>query len=162
MDDLETGSNKFQSPLQHLEHNLHVWVAYFIIPVFALANAGVLIDSSAGIEVALVVNIVICLVLGKGLGIPLVIFIAEKLNLLQIPTDISFKQIIGVSFIAGIGFTMAIFVASLAFNSSPEYITSAKIGILLGSLISAIIGYLILRFSTKKNVFLKKGMRIVN
>lgn len=162
MDDLESWSNKFQSPLQHLEHNLHGWVAYFIIPVFALANAGVLIDSSAGIEVALVVNIVICLVLGKGLGIPLVIFIAEKLNLLQIPTDISFKQIIGVSFIAGIGFTMAIFVASLAFNSSPEYITSAKIGILLGSLISAIIGYLILRFSTKKNVLLKKGMRIVN
>ena len=57
---------------------------------------------------------------------------------------------------------MAIFVASLAFTSSPEYISSAKIGILLGSLISAIIGYLILRFSTKKNVFLKKGLRIVN
>ncbi|TXD47221.1 Na+/H+ antiporter NhaA [Polaribacter sp. IC073] len=152
MDDLEGWSNKFQSPLQHLEHNLHGWVAYFIIPLFALANAGILIDSSVDIEVPLVINIILCLVLGKGLGIPSVIFLAKKLNLVQIPSDVNFKQIIGVSFIAGIGFTMAIFIASLAFASTPEYITSAKIGILLGSLISAIIGYFILRVSTKENV----------
>ncbi|AUC84667.1 Na+/H+ antiporter NhaA [Polaribacter sp. ALD11] len=154
MNDLEGWSNKFQSPLQHLEHNLHGWVAYFIIPLFALANAGILIDSSVDIEVPLVINIIICLVLGKGLGIPSVIFLAKKLNLVQIPSDVNFKQIIGVSFIAGIGFTMAIFIASLAFASTPEYITSAKIGILLGSLISAIIGYFILRASTKEKVVL--------
>ncbi|WP_088323090.1 Na+/H+ antiporter NhaA [Polaribacter tangerinus] len=152
MDDLEDWSTKFQSPLQHLEHALHGWVAYFIIPVFALANAGVLIDSSVAIEVPLVINIIICLVLGKGLGIPMVIFIAKKLNLVQLPSDISFRQIIGVSFIAGIGFTMAIFIASLAFADSPELISSAKIGILIGSLIAAILGYFILRFSNKKEV----------
>ncbi|WP_299063374.1 Na+/H+ antiporter NhaA [uncultured Polaribacter sp.] len=150
LDDLEDWSSKFQSPLQHLEHVLHGWVAYFIIPVFALANAGVLIDSSVAIEIPLVINIIICLVLGKGLGIPLVVLIAKKLNLVQIPIDINFKQIIGVSFIAGIGFTMAIFIAGLAFVSSPEYISSAKIGILLGSLISAILGYFILRSAAKK------------
>lgn len=150
MDDLESWSNKFQSPLQHLEHNLHGWVAYFIIPLFALANAGVIIDSSIGIEIPLIINIIICLVLGKGLGIPAIIFLAKKLNLIEIPSDINKRQIFGVSFIAGIGFTMAIFIASLAFAASPEYISSAKIGILLGSLISAIIGYLILRFSSSE------------
>ena len=160
MDDLETWSNKFQSPLQHLEHNLHGWVAYFIIPVFALANAGVLIDSSVAIEIPLVINIIICLVFGKGLGIPAVIFLAKKLNLVQIPSDINFKQIIGVSFIAGIGFTMAIFIASLAFATTPEYISSAKIGILLGSLISAIIGYLILRANSKKPQILSEEVDV--
>lgn len=147
MDDLESLTTEYQSPLQHLEHVFHGWVAYFIIPIFALANAGVLIDSSVGIEVALVLNIVICLVLGKGIGIPLVVLLAQKLNLVEIPSDITKTQIFGVSFIAGIGFTMAIFIASLAFASTPEFITSAKIGILIGSLISAIIGYLILRFA---------------
>ena len=66
------------------------------------------------------------------------------------PSDISFKQIIGVSFLAGIGFTMAIFIASLAFVSTPEFIDSAKIGILIGSFISAIIGYIILRMGSNK------------
>ncbi|PQJ76394.1 Na+/H+ antiporter NhaA [Polaribacter glomeratus] len=152
LDNLEDWSNKVQSPLQHLEHSLHGWVAYFIIPLFALANAGVLIDSSVAIEVPLVINIILCLVLGKGLGIPSVIFLAKKMNLVQIPADVNFKQIIGVSFIAGIGFTMAIFIASLAFASTPEYISSAKIGILLGSLISAVLGYILLRISSKKDI----------
>jgi NhaA family Na+:H+ antiporter len=151
MDDLDDWSRKFRSPLQHLEHNLHGWVAYFIIPLFALANAGVYIDS-AGVDVDLVFHIILCLVLGKGLGIPIVVLLAEKLNLVQIPSDITKRHILGVSFIAGIGFTMAIFIAGLAFASHPEYISSAKIGILLGSLISAIIGFLILRFTTKEIV----------
>ncbi|MEZ4792422.1 MAG: Na+/H+ antiporter NhaA [Gelidibacter sp.] len=148
IDDLEDWTSKFQSPLQHLEHNLHGWVAYFIIPIFALANAGVLIDSSAFIDTALVMNIVICLVLGKGIGITSVVMFAKKMKLIEIPSEISFKQIIGVSFLAGIGFTMAIFIASLAFASSPEFIDSAKIGILIGSFISAIIGYLVLRMDS--------------
>lgn len=149
VNNLTNWSKKFQSPLQHLEHNLHNWSAYFIIPVFALANAGVLIDSSVHIDMPLVYHIMLCLVLGKGLGIPFIVLLAQKLNLVQIPSDISKMQILGVSFVAGIGFTMAIFIAGLAFISSPEYIASAKIGILLGSLLSAIIGYLILRFSYK-------------
>lgn len=151
MDDLEDWSSKFQSPLQHLEHNLHGWVAYFIIPLFALANAGVVINNSVELDVPLIVNIVLCLVLGKGFGIPLVVFLAQKLNLIQIPNDITTRHIFGVSFIAGIGFTMAIFIASLAFASTPEFISSAKIGILIGSLISAVLGYLILRKRTVKS-----------
>lgn len=151
IDDLEDWSAKFRSPLQYLEHTLHGWVAYFIIPIFALANAGVIIDSSAYLDTALVTNIVICLVLGKGLGISSLVILAKKIKLIVIPADISIKQIIGVSFLAGIGFTMAIFIASLAFADLPKFIDSAKIGILIGSFISAIIGYLILRMDSSDN-----------
>lgn len=150
IDDLEDWSSKFQSPLQHLEHNLHGWVAYFIIPIFALANAGVLISGTENLEIALVTNIIICLVLGKGIGISLIVLLAKKIKLIEVPSEISFKHILGVSFIAGIGFTMAIFIASLAFATTPEFIDSAKIGILIGSFISAIIGYVILNSTSSK------------
>ena len=150
IDDLDDWSSKFQSPLQHLEHNLHGWVAYFIIPIFALANAGVLISGAENLNTALVTNIVICLILGKGIGISGIVLLAKKIKLIEVPSDITFRHILGVSFIAGIGFTMAIFIASLAFASTPEYIDSAKIGILIGSFISAIIGYTILRMDSKK------------
>ncbi|MFD1616330.1 Na+/H+ antiporter NhaA [Gelatiniphilus marinus] len=150
IDDLQDWTSKFQSPLQRLEHNLHSLVAYFIIPVFALANAGVLIDSSVAIETNLVIKIVVCLVLGKGLGIPLVILLAKKMKLVTVPSDINTTKIIGVSFVAGIGFTMAIFIATLAFETAPQFIDSAKIGILIGSLISGVVGYLILRMNSAK------------
>ena len=150
IDDLDDWSSKFQSPLQHLEHNLHGWVAYFIIPIFALANAGVLISGAENLNTALVTNIVTCLILGKGIGISGIVLLAKKIKLIEVPSDITFRHILGVSFIAGIGFTMAIFIASLAFASTPEYIDSAKIGILIGSFISAIIGYTILRMDSKK------------
>ncbi len=153
IDDLENWSDKYRSPLQHLEHKLHNWVAYLVIPIFALANAGVAINGEGGLETALVVNIMICLILGKSIGISTVIFAARKLKLIEVPSDITNRQIIGVSFLAGIGFTMAIFIAGLAFNSSPEYIDSAKIGILIGSFISAILGYGILRFNSVKGKF---------
>jgi len=144
---LEDWSSKFQSPLQHLEHNLHGWVAYFIIPIFALANAGVMINGGTDINTALMINIIICLFLGKGLGIPLVILLGKKLKIIDIPDDINGWQIVGVSFLAGIGFTMAIFIASLAFLSTPEYINTAKIGILIGSFISGTVGFIILQWS---------------
>ncbi len=150
IDALEDWTNKYQSPLQHLEHSLHGWVAYFIIPVFALANAGVLINSDIDLDTALVRNIIICLVLGNSIGITSIILLAKKIKLIEVPKEISNRQVIGVSFLAGIGFTMAIFIASLAFENSPTYIDSAKIGILIGSFISAVIGFTILRFNTDK------------
>ncbi len=153
IDELEDWAEKYQSPLQNLEHKLHNWVAYLIIPIFALANAGVALSSNGGLENMLIINIVICLVLGKSIGISTIIFLTKKLKIITVPKDISNKQIIGVSFLAGIGFTMAIFIASLAFTSNPEYIDSAKIGILIGSFISAIIGFSILRFNTVKGRF---------
>ena len=150
IDDLRDWTFKFQSPLQNLERSLHGWVAYFIIPIFALANAGVMIDSSVELDTALVINIIICLILGKSIGVTSLVLLAKKLKIIDVPGEINFKQIIGVSFLAGIGFTMAIFIASLAFATHPEYIDSAKIGILIGSFVSAIIGYTILRIGSNK------------
>lgn len=149
IDALEDWTSKYQSPLQHLEHKLHSWVAYFIIPIFALANAGVLISSNIELDISLIQNIIICLVLGNSIGISSIILIAKKIKLVEIPKEINNQQIIGVSFLAGIGFTMAIFIGSLAFENNPMYIDSAKIGILIGSLISAVFGYLILRFNKR-------------
>ncbi|NOY37125.1 MAG: Na+/H+ antiporter NhaA [Chlorobi bacterium] len=150
IDDLEDWTHKYQSPLQHLEHKLHNWVAYFIIPVFALANAGVIINSNIDLDTTLIRNIIICLVIGNSIGMSSIVLFAKKIKLIEVPEDISNRQITGVSFLAGIGFTMAIFIASLAFENSPAYIDSAKIGILIGSLISAIFGFIVLRLKTNK------------
>ncbi|PZD77434.1 Na+/H+ antiporter NhaA [Mesonia sp. K7] len=146
IDDLEDWTYKYQSPLQRMEHNLHDWVAYLIIPVFAFANAGVVINNLESLELNLVTTIVISLILGKSIGITALVLLANKVKLISIPSDISTWNIIGVSFLAGIGFTMSIFIGGLAFAEELAYIDSAKIGILLGSLISAIIGFIILKF----------------
>ena len=153
IDALEDWTSKYQSPLQHLEHKLHDWVAYLIIPIFALANAGVVLSNTDNLDTQLVQTIVLCLVLGNSIGITGIILIAKKLKFINVPRDINNQHIIGVSFLAGVGFTMAIFIASLAFMENPGLIDSAKIGILLGSFISAILGYLILRFNPGKQVF---------
>lgn len=150
VDDLEDLTDKYKSPLQHLEHRLHNWVAYFIIPIFALANAGVALNSEFELDQNLILKIILCLVLAKSVGITAIILLVKKLKLITIPEGIDLKQIIGVGFLAGVGFTMAIFIANLAFEANPEYINSAKIGILIGSCIAGIIGYLILRFSKQK------------
>ena len=88
IDHLEDWIGKYQSPLQHLEHKLHGWVAYFIIPVFALANAGVVLSSAIELDYALIRNIIICLVIGNSIGISTIILGANKLSLIEIPKDI--------------------------------------------------------------------------
>lgn len=149
IDHLQDWTEQYQSPLQRLEHNLHGWVAYFIIPLFALANAGVSFTSSVALDMALMTNIILCLVIGNSVGISSIILLAKKLKFIEVPRDIGVAQIIGVAFLAGIGFTMSIFIGGLAFQNAPQYIDSAKVGILIGSLISAVIGFLILRFSPR-------------
>lgn len=144
IDDLEEFANKYKSPLQNLEHKLHGVVANVIIPVFALANAGVAISSNAKIEMGLAISIIAALIIGKSVGVTLFVLITKKLKIISVPQEITLKHIIGVSFLAGIGFTMAIFIAGLAFTN-PTYIDSAKIGILIGSLVSAVIGFIILK-----------------
>ncbi|MBN2639686.1 MAG: Na+/H+ antiporter NhaA [Bacteroidales bacterium] len=150
IDNLEDLSCKVQSPLQHLEHRLHNWVAYFIMPVFALANAGVAFTAATHIDMELVRNISLSLFLGKGIGITLFALLSIKLKMAELPEGINFKQIIGIAALAGVGFTMSIFIANLAFTENAMLVDSAKIGIISGSLISAIIGFLLLLAFTKK------------
>lgn len=142
-----------ETPAARLEHNLHLPVALIIIPIFALANAGIKIDfSSIGTTIVEPVSlgIILGLIFGKVIGIFGVSYVAVKLKIAQLPKDSSMSQVFGVAFLGGIGFTMSIFVADLAFVNNPELILQAKIGILSASLFSALFGYLWLRTISKK------------
>ncbi len=152
IDDLEDWTSKVQSPLQHLEHSLHNWVAYLIIPIFAFANAGVNLSTGTDINYNVVLIIVVSLFAGKSIGISLFTWLARKFKLTAMPKGMNGWQLIGIAFLAGVGFTMSIFIANLAFVDNPAVVNSAKIGIIAGSLISGLTGYLILRFSSKKQV----------
>ncbi len=149
MDDLEDLTDKFTSPLQKLEHRLHGWVAYFIMPIFALANAGVVFGADMELNTSLMLNIAIALFVGKLVGITLLSWIGVKLKIAVLPDDINFLQIAGIAILAGVGFTMSIFIANLAFTNNLIFIDSAKVGILIGSVVSGLIGYFVLRWSGK-------------
>jgi len=149
MDNLDDLSIEVRSPLQHLEHKLHSLIAYFILPIFAFANAGVVISTNYEFNFSLMINIAISLFVGKFVGVALFSYLGIKLKITELPTGIKFKQIFGISAIAGVGFTMSIFIGNLAFYGDLISINSAKIGIIIGSLISGIVGYTILKLTRK-------------
>ena len=132
-------------PLESMEHGLHPWVAFFVVPVFALANAGV---SFAGLNLSdlvapLPLGIIFGLVIGKQIGIFGLAWIAVKSGIASLPEGVNWRHVHGVSLIAGIGFTMSLFIGGLAFDTA-EQINSVKLGVLAGSLISALGGVAIL------------------
>jgi NhaA family Na+:H+ antiporter len=151
MDDLEDWTRRVRSPLQHLEHILHNWVAWLIMPLFALANAGVSFSGSVQPDMPLISSLALSLIFGKSLGISLVSYIGIKTRIVELPNGVSMMQIIGVSFLAGVGFTMSIFIASLAFAGNPALGDSSIMGILAGSVIAGLLGYLILRVNSKRS-----------
>lgn len=145
---LESGLIKVQTPLQRLEHGLHLPVAYLIIPFFALINAGIPIDFAAfdtALAHPVTLGVGLGLVLGKFIGIAGASWLALRLGIGQLPHDTRFSQIAGVALLGGIGFTMAIFIADLGFASDPDNLLMAKTGILLASAVSGIGGYVWLR-----------------
>ena len=145
VDNIVYACNKVSSPLQRLEHVLHPFVAFFIMPIFALANAGIKIEGDFLHSVISPVSLSVMLGLffGKQIGIMLFTWIGFKLKLGVLPPDLSWKHIYGMSCLAGIGFTMSLFIANLAFTDF-NHIQLAKIGTLTGSLISSIFGVFIL------------------
>ena len=145
LDDLDDWTVKVQSPLQMLEHKLHDWVAYVIMPIFALANAGVTISADTSLNMNLILAIALALIGGKAIGIYLMSNLALRSGISQLPDGVRNVQILGVAFLAGVGFTMSIFIANLAFKDNPALLDSAKVGILAGSLVAGLAGYLILR-----------------
>ncbi|MER1977042.1 MULTISPECIES: Na+/H+ antiporter NhaA [Pseudocitrobacter] len=147
---LKTENGK--SPAKQLEHVLHPWVAFMILPLFAFANAGVSLQGVTleGLTSLLPLGIIAGLFIGKPLGISLFCWLALKFKLARLPEGANFSQIMAVGLLCGIGFTMSIFIASLAFGAvDPELIIWAKLGILLGSLLSAVVGYSLLRMHLK-------------
>ncbi|MCW9027190.1 MAG: Na+/H+ antiporter NhaA [Thiovulaceae bacterium] len=136
------------SPAQRLEQALHLPVGLVVLPIFALANAGINIDFSSissAIMSDVSIGIIMGLILGKVIGIFGVSFLAIKMGIAKLPEHTTMYQILGVSFLGGIGFTMSIFVADLAFIDSDILIFEAKIGVLFASLVSGVIGYSMLR-----------------
>ncbi len=138
------------SLLLRLEHALMPWNAYLIVPLFGLANAGV---SLAGIGLQgpiapLPLAVAIGLVAGKQVGIFGAVFLAERLGIAPRPAGASWTQVWGLAVLCGIGFTMSLFIAALAFPRAPLLVEEAKLGVLAGSLISATLGYLILRLAS--------------
>lgn len=133
-----------QSPLQRLGKIWHIPVAFFIIPTFALFNAGIAIKfDSLGETLShpVMLGVMLGLVCGKFIGITTACWIAIKLNIGRLPTGAKFSQIAAVSVLAGIGFTMSIFIADLAFNKHADYLLMAKTGVIFGSLIAAVLGF---------------------
>ncbi len=137
------------SPLHRMEDILHPWVAFGILPIFAFANAGV---SFEGMQLSILLEpvplgIVLGLFLGKQLGVFGFTWLSIKLGLSELPTRATWMTIYGVATLCGIGFTMSLFIGSLAFDN-PEYMNQVRLSVLLGSLISAVVGYLILLAAT--------------
>lgn len=139
-----------EPPLQRIEHAVHPWVSFLIMPLFALANAGIIINSDTALALIspISIGIILGLVLGKQLGITIFAWIAVRTGLAVLPEGVNWLQIHGVACLAGIGFTMSIFVASLAFPQA-ELLYAAKAGILIASLFSALLGICLLSIANK-------------
>jgi NhaA family Na+:H+ antiporter len=141
-------NNPKHSPLRELEHDLHPSVAYFIVPLFAFANAGVSLE---GVQLETLLEpvplgIAAGLFLGKQLGVFLFAWLAVQLRMARLPAGVTWGQLYGAALLCGIGFTMSLFIGSLAFeHAGPQYGASVRLGILVGSLLSAVVGYVVLR-----------------
>lgn len=139
--------------LESLEHNLHPYVAYLILPIFGFANAGV---SLAGLKLddvlaTVPLGIALGLLIGKLVGVTGMVMIARMFRLAPLPSGAQFSHIIGVALLCGVGFTMSLFIASLAFEAGGNHPPNTdRLGILLGSIVSGTLGYLVLRFVAPK------------
>ncbi len=143
---------RYVSPLKHLEHKLHPWSAYLILPLFAFANAGVSLSgvSLASLASPVPLGIMCGLFIGKPLGISLISWLAVKLGIARLPAGCNMRHVVAVSVLCGIGFTMSIFIANLAFPEAPATINASKIAILFASLIAGVVGVLWIRLSCSK------------
>lgn len=139
------------SMLEKLEHGLAPWSAYLVVPVFGFANAGVVLKGMGADALldALPYAIAAGLVVGKQIGIFATVFVADKTGFAARPENASWPEIWGVSILCGIGFTMSLFIGGLAFPERPLFVEEAKIGILMGSAISAVLGFIVLRLTTR-------------
>jgi Na+:H+ antiporter, NhaA family len=140
-----------ESPSHRLEHRLHKPVAFLILPIFALANTGIVIGSGWQQELlsANSAGIIAGLVLGKPLGITVLSFLAVAVGICRLPADLNWRHIFGAGLLGGIGFTMSIFITNLAFAANADIINASKMAILLASLSAGVLGLLWLRFFSR-------------
>jgi Na+:H+ antiporter, NhaA family len=139
-----------QSPAQRLERTLAPWSTYLILPIFALANAGVQINVEAASQLLspVGVGVILGLVIGKPVGISLFSWIALRTGLAEMPGDLHFRQVMSASILAGIGFTLSLFIANAAFGDS-ALLASVKLSILVASILAGVIGILAFRLVSR-------------
>jgi len=144
---LERACEQVETPLGRMEHALHPWVTYLIMPVFALANAGVTLGQGAAgaLTSSVGLGVMFGLIIGKQVGVTTVTWLAVTGRVGPLPAETTWRQLYGASWLAGIGFTMSLFISNLAFAEQPQLLECAKIGILSGSLVSGVVGFLLLR-----------------
>jgi NhaA family Na+:H+ antiporter len=142
---LEDACGRMQPPLQRLEHALHPWVTFAIMPLFALANAGVPLSGELGklLVQPITLGVIVGLMLGKPLGVTIAAWLAVRLGRASLPANVSWQHIHGAGWLAGIGFTMSLFMAGLSFSDDTQ-LREAKLGILTASLCAGLIGSIIL------------------
>jgi NhaA family Na+:H+ antiporter len=145
--DLEDATEAIQTPLQRLEHGLHPWVAYFIVPLFALSNAGVALGDSVGTALgsSAAYGILLGLIVGKQAGILGLAWLVVRMGWADLPAGVTWRHIWGAGCVAGIGFTMSLFIGELAFADDPALLDVAKVAILAASVLAASIGWSVLR-----------------
>jgi len=139
-----------QSPLHRLEHLLHPWVAFLVLPIFALFNAGVDLGGAVSLAEPVTVGVVLGLLLGKPLGVLGFAWLATRTGVASLPQGVGWGAMAGAGLLAGIGFTMSLFVGGLAFPGSGELLDQAKLGILVSSVIAAVAGLLLLSRTSRK------------
>lgn len=146
-----------ETPLQKIEHALHPYVAFLVMPLFALANSGIIIgaDFFSAVLNPVSIGVTAGLVLGKFSGILLFCFVMVKLGIAKLPEGGSWKHMVGVALLAGIGFTMSLFISGLAF-SDPKYVEQAKYGILIASVLAGVLGTLVLKGTASNQTKSKK------
>ena len=139
------------SPSHKLENSLHKPVAFIILPIFALANTGIIIGSdwAQNLSSANSLGISLGLVIGKPIGITLISFVVVALGICSLPSSLNWRLIFGAGILGGIGFTMSIFITNLAFSAAPDIINASKMAILLGSIISGVLGFVWLKIFLK-------------
>jgi NhaA family Na+:H+ antiporter len=148
---INVACSRVETPLQRMEHAMEPWVAYLILPLFALANAGVVLgalDLGTAALHPVTLGIIFGLALGKPAGILLFTWLTTKILRVNLITGATWSMILGVGFLGGIGFTMSLFISALSFTE-PVFQEYAKIGIIGGSLVSGIFGYAVLRWATR-------------
>lgn len=148
------GKENEPSPLKSLEHNLHSMVAFIILPIFAFANAGISF-SGVGFEQItspVPLGIIVGLIIGKQLGVFGFCFVAIKLGWAKLPENVNWGLLYGVAMLCGVGFTMSLFIGSLAFEQTGESgMFQDRLGIVVGSLISGVLGYLLIRYKVNQS-----------
>jgi len=160
---IELSCHEVETPLQRFEYSLHIWVAFLILPLFALANSGIAfgqMDIGSALTDSIMYGIVLGLVLGKPIGIFLFTFLTAKLVNAPLMGGVKWRHILGASMLGGIGFTMSLFISGLSFPDG-QMAEIAKLGIILGSLISGVMGIIVLSLSDKKERLSPAGAKAV-